>query len=386
MKILADENIPFAAECFGSIGEVRTVAGRRITPEAVADADCLLVRSITPVNEKLLAGSNVKFVATATIGFEHIDTNHLKKQGIGFASAPGSNANSVAEYIVAALLSVGKKHNITLKGKSIGIVGVGNVGSRVEKKCTALGMKVLLNDPPLHRQTGDAKYRPLEELFDCDFITLHTPLAFEGQDKTFHLADDKFLASLKPGSCVINTARGGVHDTAALKDAIKSGKLRAVILDVWENEPNIDCELLRAVDISTPHIAGYSLDGKIAGMIMIYKAACEHFGLGQKHGIEDFLPAPEVPKVTIEKIGFDEQEVIYETVQQVYAINRDDFNTRETPLVDAAKRGKFFDDLRKNYPVRREFQNTTVVLEQPCPAVAVTLKGIGFKINSEKPK
>ena len=362
MKIVADENIPFVKECFASIGDVQMLSGRKITPDGIADADCLLVRSITPVNEKLLAGSKVKFVATATIGFEHVDVDYLKNKGIGFASAPGSNANSVADYIVAALLSVAQKHKITLEGKSIGIVGVGNVGSKVAKKCAALGMKVKLNDPPLSRQTGDVKYRPLNELFDCDFITLHTPLTREGQDKTYHLADEKFFASLKTGCVFINTCRGAVHDTVALKAAIQNKKLGAVILDVWENEPNIDCELLRLVDISTPHIAGYSLDGKIAGMIMIYNAACEHFGLKPKHKIEDFLPPPTVPQITIDKINPDHQKLLHEIVRQVYVINRDDFNTREIAMVEQEKRGKFFDDLRKNYPVRREFQNTEIIM------------------------
>lgn len=384
MKIIADENIPFVRECFASIGEVQMLSGKQITPAIVADADILLVRSITPVNEKLLADSSVKFVATATIGFEHIDVDYLEKRGIGFASAPGSNANSVADYVVAALLSVAKKHKITLEGKSIGVIGVGNVGSRVAKKCAALGMKVILNDPPLSRQTGDNKYRPLQELFGCDFITLHTPLTFEGQDKTFHLADEKLFSSLKPGCVFINTSRGGVHDTSALKAAIRSKKLGAVILDVWEKEPNIDCELLRLVDISTPHIAGYSLDGKIAGMIMIYQVACEHFGLQPKYKIDDFLPPPKVPQIEIKKIGPDHQSILHETVQQVYAINRDDFNTREIAMVEPDKRGKFFDDLRKNYPVRREFENTTIVLKQSSTTLESMLNGIGFKVKSEK--
>lgn len=379
MKIVADENIPFVKECFSSIGDVKTLSGRKITSDVVADADCLLVRSITPVNEKLLANSRVKFIATATIGFEHVDVNYLKSRNIGFASAPGSNANSVAEYVVAALLSVAKKHKITLKGKSIAVSGVGNVGSKVAKKCLALGMKVLLNDPPLSRRTGDPKYRSLQELFDCDFITLHTPLTRQGEDKTFHLADEKFFAALKTGCCFINTSRGAVHDTAALKAAIKNKKLSACILDVWENEPNIDCELLRLVDISTPHIAGYSLDGKIAGMIMIYNAACEFLKIEPKHKIEDFLPPPKVPQITIEKIGPDQQELLRDVVQQVYTINRDDFNTREIAMVEPAKRGKFFDDLRKNYPVRREFQNTTIILNQHSRILAEMLSGIGFK-------
>ncbi len=386
MKIVADENIPFAAQCFASIGDVELVPGRKMSADTVRDADCLLVRSITKVNEQLLSGSKAKFVATATIGLEHIDVEYLKSKGIGFASAPGSNANSVAEYIVAALLSVGKKHNIALEGKSIGIVGAGNVGSRVAKKCAALGMKLKLNDPPLqryrshreHRKHRDKNYEAalqrvqrylgrsefvqLKEIFNCDFVTLHTPLTREGRDKTYHLADDEFFASLKAGCVFINTSRGGVHDTAALKAAIQSGKLGAVVLDVWEDEPGIDCELLQMVDISTPHIAGYSLDGKIAGMVMIYKAVCAHFGLEPKHDIYDFLPEAEVPEVTIGHIGIDEQEVLRESVERVYVINRDDFNMRETTMVDEGKRAQFFDGLRKNYPVRREFFNTKVVI------------------------
>ena len=378
MKIVADENIPFVAECFSSLGDVQLVPGRKMSAGLVRDVDCLLVRSVTKVNEQLLAGSKAKFVATATIGLEHIDVEYLKSKGIGFASAPGSNANSVAEYIVAALLSVGKKHNITLEGKSIGIVGAGNVGSRVAGKCRALGMDVKLNDPPLARQTGDTKYLPLEQLFGCDFVTLHTPLTYEGPDDTFHLENERFFGALKAGCVFINTSRGGVHSTAALKQAIRSGRLGAVVLDVWENEPKIDCELLRMSDISTPHIAGYSLDGKIAGMLMIYKAACEYFNRPVKHKMADFLPRPEVPEITIAPAGPAEKELIRRAVEQVYVINRDDFNTREIATVQEHKRGEFFDDLRKNYPVRREFFNTKVTSKEPCPALKKKLKGIGF--------
>jgi len=384
MKIVADGNIPFVKECFTTMGEVKVVPGRQIKPEVLADADCLLVRSVTKVNEKLLAGSKVRFVATATIGFEHINTEYLVKNKIGFASAPGSNANSVAEYIVAALLSVGKKRKIKLEGKSIGIVGVGNVGSRVAKKCAALGMKVLLNDPPLQRQTGDAKYLPIEKLYNCDFITFHTPLTFEGIDKTFHLADEKLFKSLKSGCVFINTSRGGVMDTNALKAVMKGGRFRAVILDVWENEPNIDTELLRMVDIGTPHIAGYSYDGKIAGMIMIYEAACKFFKVMPQRTIADFLPAPLVPEIRIENTGSDGQEILHETVQQIYPINQDDFNTREILVVEQQLRGKFFDDLRKNYPVRREFQNTNVMIADSGQRIADRLEGIGFQVKRQK--
>ena len=270
------------------------------------------------------------------------------------------------------------KLQIKLEGKSIAVIGVGNCGSRVAQKCTALGMKICLNDPPLQRQTKDPKFLPLEQLFDCDFITLHTPLTFEGQDKTFHLVDQKFLESLRTDCVFINTSRGGVVDTTALKKAISSRKLKAVVLDVWENEPNIDTELLRMVDIGTPHIAGYSLDGKIAGMIMVYRAACEHFGLEPEFDAASFLPTPAVSEIRVDLNTAKEQDIIHQTVQQVYAINRDDFNTREILMTSAGQRGRFFDDLRKNYPVRREFHNTMVFVKDEDSSLARKLKGIGF--------
>ncbi len=380
MKIVADENIPFAGECFAALGRVISCAARQITPSLIRDADVLLVRSVTKVGADLLAGSSIRFVATATIGFEHIDTAWLAENNIGFASAPGSNANSVAEYIIAALLNLAKKHKFHLQEKSIGIVGVGNVGSRVEKMCTALGMKVVLNDPPLRRQTGKAKFLPLEELFDCDIISLHTPLTFEGIDKTYHLADEKFFSPLKAGCIFINTSRGGVTDTSALKNAFSTGQIKAAVLDVWENEPNIDTELLGMIDIGTPHIAGYSLDGKIAGMIMIYKAMCEYFGVEVKLDIKDFVPQPEVPQFKINAGNSNEQEILSQAVEEIYKIGEDDSKLRQILNVPAEKKGKYFSDLRKNYPVRREFQNTRIVLDSSCKKTADKLVGIGFKI------
>jgi len=382
MKIIADENIPCVAECFSSIGEVEVIGGREITPGVVADADILLVRSVTRVGADLLSGSGVRFVGTATIGFDHIDIEYLSRNNIGFASAPGSNANSAAEYVIAALLNVGQKYNLDLQGKSIGVIGAGNVGSRVAKKCAALGMRVYLNDPPLQRESSDAKYLPIEELFDCDFITLHTPLTFDGIDKTFHLADEKFFKSLKAGCIFFNASRGGVVDSEALKTAIRSGRLSAVVLDVWEGEPNIDMELLEMIDIGTPHIAGYSLDGKVAGMIMIYRAACKYFGFSAKFDVEDFLPEPDVPQLEVNpKVGI-EQDVLRETVEKIYDIKEDDFRMRRILDKQVQERGKFFSRLRKNYPVRREFHNTQIVLRSPCEGLAKRLAGLGFRVEN----
>lgn len=384
MKIVADANIPHVSECFSSIGEVQVVGGREMAPWVVADADILLVRSITPVGVDLLAGSRVRFVATATIGFDHIDLDYLRDKKIGFASAPGSNANSAAEYVIAGLLEVAQKYEIELDGKSIGVIGVGNVGSRVAKKCEALGMKVLLNDPPLQRQTKDKKYLPLKELYDCDFITFHTPLTFEGQDKTYHLADETFFDSLKTGCVFINASRGDVVDSRALNPAIKSKRLKAVVLDVWENEPNIDIELLSMVDITTPHIAGYSLDGKIAGLIMIYESVCDYFSIEPSHDIHDFLPEPHVPRLTIDSVIGDEQALVSNAVKSIYDILEDDKRTRRVLEEPAEERGKFFDGLRKNYPVRREFQNTKVLVKGDNPSLMKKLKGIGFEVEIGK--
>jgi erythronate-4-phosphate dehydrogenase len=394
MKIVADENIPFVVECFSSIGEVVVVPGREMTPDLVTDADVLLVRSITPVGENLLKESAVRFVGTATIGFDHIDIEYLSQKNIGFASAPGSNANSAAEYVIAGLLEIGHRLGISIEGKSIGIIGVGNVGGRVATKAEALGMKVYRNDPPLQRQTGNASYLPIEELFDCDFITLHTPLTSEGLDKTFHLVDEGFFKSLKDGCIFFNAARGGVVDGTALKETIQASRLKAVVLDVWEDEPNIDTELLKMVDIGTPHIAGYSLDGKIAGMIMIYKAACEYFGLNAKYDSRDFLPQAAVPKLEIVPGSGSEQEVLLGVVRKIYDIGVDDRKLRRMLEETPEKTGVYFDALRKNYGVRREFQNTKIsVATDDAEATENKLRGknllcklagIGFKVKDGK--
>lgn len=384
MRIIADENIPFVRECFSSVGDCLTIHGRKITPEVLKDADALLVRSITKVNKDLLDGSKVKFVGTATIGFEHINIDYLAAKKIGFASAPGSNANSVAEYMTSALLNLADKYKFEIGEKSIGIVGVGNVGSRVEKKAKAIGMKVVLNDPPLKRKTGsamgcltaDEKYRPIEEIFDCDIVTLHVPLTMEGPDKTYHLGDEKFFKSLKKDVIFFNTCRGRVHDTPALKTAISNVKIKACVLDVWENEPNIDIELLKMVDYGTPHIAGYSYDGKIVGMIMIYNAFCKFFGINPKFSVNDFLPPPQTDRIVISK---DEKNPLLAAVNTLYDIKKDDRMLRQIINESAEKRGAYFDALRKNYPVRREFQNTVVSAEDK--KLKKVFEGLGFKVE-----
>jgi len=380
MKIVADGNIPYVKECFGTIGDVEVFGGREITAAVVRDADVLLVRSVTQVNSRLLEGSAVRFVGTATIGEEHIDIEYLRTKGINFSSAPGSNSNSAAEYVVAGLLEVGETFGYELAGKSIGIIGVGNIGSKVANKCEALGLKVVLNDPPLARNSGDAKYRPIEEIYGCDIVTMHTPLTINGIDKTFHFADEKFFESLKDDCVFINSSRGGIVKTEALKLAIAEGKVGRAINDVWENEPEIDDELLELVEIGTPHIAGYSFDGKINGLLMLYDSVCRFFALAPSFQIGPLLSMSETPELQLDAAGKSEQQLLLEAVKQVYNVREDNSNLWGMLEMPGKSRGKYFDDLRRNYKIRREFGNTRVILKKADASLVSKLEGIGFGV------
>ena len=379
MLIIADENIPFAREAFGTLGDVRLMSGRAMTAEAVRDADLLMVRSVTRVNADLLSGSNVRFVGTATIGMDHVDRGWLAEAGIRFTSAPGSNADSVAEYVTAALLVMARRQGQPLAGRTMGIVGVGNVGGRVAKKARALGMEPVLNDPPLQRKTGDSVYRPIEEVFDCDVVTLHVPLEKAGTDPTWHLADATFLSRLKPGATLINSSRGAVADNAALLEAIQSGKLSGVTLDVWEGEPAIRAGLLQAVDLGTPHIAGYSYDGKVNGTVMLYEAACEFLGETPAWRAADVMPPAEHAELALDLDRVTGEDALREAVLTVYPIERDDADLRDTLSAPEPERPALFDKLRKQYPRRREFPNTRLTLTGHHPATADQLRALGFK-------
>ncbi len=379
MRILADENIPFVREAFSDLGYVETVPGRDITPEVVRDVAILLVRSITRVNRGLLTGSAVRFVATATIGEDHIHKGYIEEQGIAFSGAPGCNANSVGQYIVSALVVLAERFEFRLDGMTLGIVGVGNVGSRVLKKATAMGMKCVLNDPPLARQTGDAKFRPIEEVLDCDIVTLHVPYAKEGSDATHHLAGETFIRKMKPGAILINSSRGPVADGEALKRAMDDGQLKACVLDVWENEPNADVDLLERVTIGTPHIAGYSFDGKVNGTRQIYEAACKWLGRAPTWDPSPLLPEPECPEVAVPGDGADTQAAVRKAVLEVYDVRRDYRAMRALLETPETERGAAFDLLRKQYPRRREFFNTVGAVAPSNPELEAMLAGIGFQ-------
>lgn len=357
MKIVADENIPQVKEAFSEFGETILHAGRSITNNILKDADALLVRSITKVNKELLEGTRIKFVATATIGTDHIDKEYLQEKDICFADAAGCNAYSVAEYVMCAILHLFSLKNKPLKNKSIGIVGYGNVGTKTAKFAKALGIKTIINDPPLQRKTGELFFRSLDEALGADIVTFHVPLNKSGIDKTVHLLNEYNINKIKSGAILINSARGPVVDNEALLKRIKEKNDLLTVLDVWENEPALNRELLNLVDIGTPHIAGYSYEGKMNGTTLIYQSFCKY--IGAKPNWQPKMPV--IADKIIKVDQFNNEELTLNNIfQKIYNINEDSLRLKDSNKLEDAVIPKYFDDLRKNYPIRREFNNYKV--------------------------
>jgi erythronate-4-phosphate dehydrogenase len=318
-------------------------------------------------------------VGTLTIGTDHVDLGYLASRGIAFASAPGSNANSVAEYVAAALLVWSRRSGEPLRGKTIGVVGVGHVGSKVVRVAQALGMSVLLNDPPLERKTGDRTYRPLDELMQADVITLHVPLEKAGPDATHHLFEETRLNRMKRGVLLINTARGAVVKTGALRAALDAQKVGDAILDVWEGEPGIDTRLLNQVTLATPHIAGYSFDGKLNAVRAIDNELHRFLGIPAE---TEFQPEPVPPEAATIRIPEDvlgDEEMLCAAVRQAYDIELDDYMLRQIVSLPAAAQRHYFMRLRAEYRTRREFFNRIVELSPQQGSVRKTLTDLGFR-------
>ncbi|MCH7958866.1 MAG: 4-phosphoerythronate dehydrogenase [Candidatus Hydrogenedentes bacterium] len=349
MQILADENIPYVREAFSRLGDVQTISGRAIAPSDLAGVDVLLVRSVTQVDAALLTDTALRFVGSATSGVDHVDITLLDERGIAFSYAPGSNANSVAEYVVAALLVLEDRLG-GLDGKSMGIVGGGHVGSRVRTTAKALGLRCIVHDPPLEEQGAPGPFATRQELLDCDIVTLHVPLTHSGPHPTHHLVDEDFLGQMRTGALLINTSRGAVVDGVALGRALESGQLVVAVLDVWESEPDIDFDLLQRVSIGTPHIAGYSWDGKVNGTRQLYEALCRF--LGTEPGW--------TPPQDDESVPGDAPGAPNDFVREMYDIMRDDADLRVVTDLPDAERASAFDRLRKEYRVRREFRTREI--------------------------
>jgi erythronate-4-phosphate dehydrogenase len=383
IKMVAGENIPYVKEAFASLGNLSVRPGRSITSADLKDTNALLIRSITRVDEALLNGTPVEFVGSASAGVDHIDAAYLKARNIGFASAAGSNANSVAEYVIASLLLLGTRHGFFLQGKTIGIVGVGHIGKLVKSKAEALGMRPVLNDPPL-AEMRQIDHRPLKETLGCDIVTLHTPFTTGGSYPTFHLLNEHTLKWVKPSAIFINAARGEVVETHALLGAIRHKRIGPTIIDVWEDEPGIDWDLFQAVTLGTPHIAGHSLDGKANGTFMIYAALCKHLGVAPTWNPVQSLPPPIVPSIHIEPNQKSDEEILGEVVGKMYDLEADYHRMKKLLNSPPEERPMLFDGLRKNYPVRREFHTTSVTLPKNMKRLREMLEGIGFSDISEE--
>jgi erythronate-4-phosphate dehydrogenase len=374
LRIAADKNIPHVEEAFGRLGSLLLLDSGKISPSLITDRNMLLVRYVTRVDNALLAGTSVKFVGTVSAGTDHVDLEYLKSGKIGFSSAPGSNAESVAEYVTAALLWLHERGKIRIPGGVIGVVGAGNVGSRVAMKAKALGMKVLLNDPPKHRATGDNVYRPLSELMRADVITLHTPLTFSGRDKTAGLFDAARLSKLKSGAVIINTARGGIVREGPLKAALASGHIGGAVLDVWMDEPNIDHQLAAMTDIATPHVAGLSREARGNALSMIYSAACEYFGMSAC-----WSPPPVKLPPLFPSSGPDRLRIIGGLVKRGYDIERDSCRFKRS--IHGVWTGSAFNAFRGNYSRRTEFGSRRVKLSGSTRKLAKDLIALGFCVS-----
>ena len=377
MKIIVDENITQGKEAFSKFGEVNLLNGRDITNEKLEDVDVLITRSITKVNEELLSGTSVKFVGTATIGTDHIDIDYLKQKEIYFSNAAGCNSFAVAEYVFNAITKFAVKYNFPLKEKTIGVIGVGNIGSKIVNFAKALGMNVLQNDPPLQRTSGSKDFVSLDTALSADIITFHVPLNKEGIDKTFHLLDREKILNLKDNTILINASRGEVVDNNALSDLIEEKNL-IVNLDVWENEPNPNPELLNKLKIGTPHIAGYSYEGKINGTIMIYEQLCNF--LNTDPGWKPFYPDIQNSIMTIDN-NLSIEKNLHNIFNKIYKIEDDDNKMRKILKLAQGERGKYFDKMRKEYPYRREFNNYRISNAESVLALLDILNVFRFQVG-----
>lgn len=375
MKIVCDNKIPFLKGAFEPYADVIYLPGKDTTPDVVRDADALITRTRTKCDESLLKGSSVRMIATATIGFDHIDTEWCNKNGIGWTNAPGCNSWSVQQYMASLLVTMAREFGFDCKGKTLGVIGVGNVGSKVARIASVLGFKVLLNDPPRARKEGTEGFVSLDEIISkSDIITCHVPLQRTGQDATYHLFDAGRIASMRKEQILINSSRGEVVDNNALKAALQDGRLKAASLDVWEREPDIDTELLGMLFTGTPHIAGYSLDGKANGTWMSVQAVARALDLPCKDWKVREIPLPEQPvEFRLDASGKSLQEVLSEAILYTYNILDDDRRLRE----DTAS----FERQRADYPVRREFPAFTISLVNATPGQAEALREIGFKLR-----
>ena len=376
MKVVCDSAIPFLKGALEPYCQVVYAPGSEISREMVMDADALVIRTRTRCNAALLEGTKVRFIATATIGYDHIDTQWCESHGIKWTNAPGCNSWSVQQYIGSLLVTMSRTLGFSFREKTIGVVGVGNVGSKVARLAVLLGFRVLLCDPPRARKEGSGQFVSLDEIISrSDIITLHVPLIRDGEDATFHMFDESRLASMNQNQILINSSRGEVVDDAALKNALTQKKILAASLDVWENEPQIDPELLSLLFTGTPHIAGYSVDGKATGTTMSVQALGKFFDLECRNWEVTEVPQSVQPaEFSIDTAGKTPQQVLADAILHTYDIRTDDAALRASVAT--------FEKQRSDYPVRREFPAFSVKLQNDDTGRStVFLREAGFYID-----
>jgi erythronate-4-phosphate dehydrogenase len=372
--IIIDDHIPFIKGILEPYAKIIYAPGGRIDRQLASQADGLIIRTRTFCNADLLEGTPVKFIATATIGYDHIDTDYCENRNISWHHAPGCNSSSVRQYMASTLVTLALKNNFSLNGKKIGIIGVGHVGSKVAQLANSLGMISLLNDPPREKAENMGGFISIEEIQEtADIITFHVPLTHDGPDKTYHLADDTFFRRLRKKPHLINTSRGPVVDTNSVKNAVCKGEISGFAADVWENEPDLDLELLKMADIATPHIAGYSVEGKANGTAACIQAASRFFGFGLDNWYPSPLPPPAKPIIELNAAGKTDEQIISQAIRASYNIMNDDTSFRKDPSQ--------FENLRNHYPVRREFEAFSVKITNAQPGLKQKLINFGFKVN-----
>ena len=365
LHIVVDENIPFAKESFGTLGQVTRVKGRDLSNARLLNADVLVVRSVTQVNEALLANTPVKFVGTATIGTDHVDLDYLQRSGIGFASAPGCNAQAVVEYVASCLFWLQQQRGFQFSGKTLGIFGAGNVGSLLRQLAPLLGMKVLCADPPL-AQVGTQGLDSPEQVWQADVLSFHVPYTQQGAHATHHMVTYERLMALPPNGLLINSARGAVVDNQALYLALRQRPDLLAVLDVWEHEPGVDQRLLSQVQLATPHIAGYSLEGKVRGTWSIYQQLMQYFntqyfnGKPQGHW-QQWLGDQLYCCPDLSGGEFSDPLTVEQVLQWVYDPGKDHQALQLSAAMAPKAAAAWFDQLRRGYAVRREFGSVQLV-------------------------
>ena len=375
MRIVADENIPLLDEFFAGFGAISRHPGRAIDRAALGNAEVLLVRSVTRVDRALLEGSAVRFVGTCTIGTDHLDLGYFKEAGIAWSSAPGCNARGVVDYVLGALLALAEKTGKPLAERCYGVIGAGQVGGRLVKVLRGLGWDVRVCDPPRQAAEGGDFVDLASILRDCDVISLHTPL----DASTRHLIGASELQQLRPGSWLINASRGAVIDNQALLGHLRAGADLQVVLDVWEGEPQVDPDLAALCQIATPHIAGYSLDGKLRGTAQIYQAYCAANGLAEQVQLSDLLPPAWLAELSLHADATPEW-ALATLCRAVYDPRRDDADFRRSLVGTAEQRKAAFDVLRKHYPYRREIEGLRVRLPDETPSLHQLVTALGAQV------